>query len=179
MKEMAEKQLTNREIPEALENKGSAGCSTQAPNPMEVSPPKVRIFEAIRGWAALVLAVTEHANVSHLDLLCHEGKSGRSLAEARRLLSWAFLEVSDTSDYLAIAWLEQCVSLGRRSISDGLKGDPPAKLPAVIQTYRRLATALGPEDIDDTIAAGLLGQRRPRSRVWPRGFLARLGLRDR
>lgn len=179
MREMAEKTLTNRESPEALGSSRSEGDTTRAPTPTSISPPKVRIFEAIRGWAALVLSVTEHTRVSHLDLLRHEGKSGRELAEARRLLTWAFMEVSDMDDNGAIAWLEQCISLGRRSISDGLKGEPPEKLAAVIQTYRRLATSLGPADVADTIAAGLLGQRKPRSRLWPRGFLARLGLRDK
>lgn len=148
-------------------------------NEKSLSPPKIRIEEAIRGWAALVLAVREHVNVSMVDLLRHDGRSSQALAEARRLLIWAFLEVSDTDDDASIAWLEQCIKLGRRSISDGLKGEPPERLSSVIQTYRRLAPALGPADVADTIAAGLLGQRKPRSRVWPKGFLARLGLRNK
>lgn len=143
------------------------------------TPPRIRITDAIHGWAALVLAVREHTCVSMGDLLRHDGRSSRALADARRLLIWSFVEVSDAKDEdAAIAWLEQCMKLGHRSIVDCLKEPVPEKLRDVMRTYQRLVVALGPADVADTIAAGLLGQRKPRSRVWPKGFLERLGLRN-
>lgn len=147
--------------------------STQA---VGLGPPKLSIASAIHGWAALVLAVTSKSRVSHIDLLRHEGRSSKELADARRLLVWAFLEVVDFDDDMAIAWIEQCVALGRRSIMDGLKGDPPEELEEVVATYSRLVHEMGDDDVREAVAAGLLGERKPRARVWPRGFLARLGL---
>lgn len=143
------------------------------------TPPKIHISEAIRGWAALVLAVREFSCVSMEDLLRHDGRSSRALTEARRLLIWAFLEVSDGANTdESVAWLEQCMTFGARSIAESLKGEAPDKLQDALRTYQRLLLELGPADVADTIAAGLLGQRKPRSRIWPKGFLERLGLRN-
>lgn len=143
-----------------------------------LGPPRLTVGPAVRGWAALVLAVTSKTRVSHIDMLRHEGRSSKELADARRLLVWAFLEVCDIEEGMGIAWLEQCVALGRRSIMDGLKGDPPEELKEVVETYTRLMQEMGDEDVQEAVAAGLLGERKPRARIWPRGFLTRLGLAE-
>jgi hypothetical protein len=146
--------------------------------PIGLGPPKLSIVSAIRGWAALVLAVTSKTKVSHIDLLRHSGRSSKELADGRRLLVWAFLEVADVEEDMAISWLEQCVALGRRSIMDGLKDEPPAELAEVVALYGRLVREMGEEDVQEAVAAGLLGERKPRARVWPKGFLAKLGLSE-
>ena len=143
----------------------------------QFGPPKLDIGPAIKGWAAVVLAVTSKSKVSHIDLLRHTGRSSEALAEARRLTIWVFMEVVDADDEdYAVGWLEQCLGLSRRSITDALKGEPPALLRACVETYARLRRQMGPSDVLEAIAAGLLGQRRHRARVWPKGFLERLGI---
>lgn len=145
--------------------------------PIAASPPKIAMGPAVRGWAALVLAVAAHSRLSHEAILRHEGRSGKRLADARRLLVWAFMEVVELPEDLATAWLEQCLQLGRRSILDALRrGEPPAQLAGVLATYSRLMREMGPEDVREAVTAGILGERRPRATVWPKGLLERLGL---
>ncbi len=176
MSETARKLLTDQEFPGCI---GKENPMRNNPAPGDTSAlPRIHLSETLRGWAALVLAVQEHSMASMTTLLRRGGRGTSALAEARRLLIWAFLEVSDLDDDASIAWIEQCITLSRRSIVDSLRGPAPDKLPEVIQTYRRLAVSLGPADVACTIAAGLLGQHKPRSRVWPKGFLERLGLRN-
>ena len=177
MSETARKMPTHRAIPLSL-GKGEIMCITNKPHAVSVSPPKLTIASAIRGWAALVLAVTNTTRISHVDLLRHTGRSGKELADARRLLVWAFLEVADIEEDTAISWIEQCVALCRRSIVDALKAEPPEELRATVELYSRLMREMGAEDSREAVTAGLLGQRKPRARVWPKGFLAKLGLNE-
>lgn len=145
--------------------------------PVTANPPRIALAPIMHGWAALVMAVSSYCRVSHFDILQHEGRSSKRLADARRLLAWAFLEVADMDEELAIAWLEQCLQLGRRSILDGLRiGDPPAGLPEVVATYTRLMREMGPADFKEAIGAGIIGERRPRANIWPKGFGKKFGL---
>jgi len=141
-----------------------------------LNQPRVHIAEAIRGWAAVVLTAVHHTGFSHVSLLRRPGRSSAALASARRLLIWLFMEVADGDVDTSKAWLEQCMGLCRRSIEEALKGEPPETLPDALATCRRLIVGLGPEDVAEVIAAGLLGERKPRSRLWSKGFLERLGL---
>jgi len=152
-------------------------CKEKQPVPC-FRPPPLNILTAMKGWAALVLAVSTHLKISHIDLLRHKGRSGPNLTKARRLLVWAFMEVSDAPYRDSMAWLEQCVALGQKSLKNNLQGVPPADLAEVVATYSRLLHTLGAADVHDAIAAGLFGRRMPRARVWPKGFLARLELQD-
>jgi hypothetical protein len=141
-----------------------------------LGPPKIGIGAAIHGWAALVLAVADHCGVSHVAVLRHGGRASRVLVESRRLLVWAFLEVSDMDEAVSISWLEQCMALGRRTLTDALRAQAPDGLQDVIATYHRLFKIMGPADVKEVVSAGLLGERRPRARMWSKGFLKRLGL---
>lgn len=145
--------------------------------PVVASPPKIALGPAIHCWVALVLAVMERCQLSHHDILRHEGRSSKRLADARRLLIWAFMEVAGVEEDLAIAWLEQCLLLGRRTIVDGLRlGGPPDGLAETLATYSRLVREMGPEDVREAVAAGILGERKPRATLWPKGYFKKLGL---
>lgn len=141
-----------------------------------LNQPRVHIAEAIRGWAAVVLTAVHHSGFSHISLLRQPGRSSAALASARRLLIWLFMEVSDSNADTSKAWLEQCMGLCRRSIEETLKSEPPESLSDALATCNRLLVGLGVEDMAEVIAAGLLGERKPRSRLWSRGFLERFGL---
>ena len=145
--------------------------------PASAAPPKIAMFDVIRGWVALVLAVSHACRLTHLDILGHEGRSSERLAKARRLLCWAFMEVAELDTDLATAWLEQCLQLGHRSIVDNVnRGEPPEKLQEVLELYSRLYREMGPEDVRTAATSGILGERRPRATYWPKGFLQKLGL---
>jgi len=148
--------------------------------PGATGPPAAQIESAIQAWVAAVLSVLSQIQVPHLELLRYRGRTRatRNLTMARRLLIWLFVEVSDASTALAIAWLEQCLGLGKRSIKDVLAGAPPVELQPALQVYTRLMTELGPDDVAKAVAAGVLGQRSDCwARIWPKGFLERLGVR--
>jgi hypothetical protein len=145
--------------------------------PVTASPPKIALGPAIHCWVALVLAVMERSKLSHHDILRHAGRSSKRLADARRLLIWAFMEVAGVGEDLAIAWLEQCLQLGRRTIVDGLRlGAPPEGLAETVATYSRLVREMGPEDVSEAVTAGIVGERKPRATLWPKGFFQKLGL---
>lgn len=141
------------------------------------SPPKVSLYEAIKAWSVMVLAVCCHAKIAPGDLTKRTGRPSRREAQAKKLLCAAFLEVSDSDGELVISWLEQCLQLGRRSIVDGLREEQePAGLAEVLQLYTRLMREAGPDEIRELAATGLFGERRSRGTVWPKGLLEKLGL---
>lgn len=147
------------------------------PMPIPASLPRLAMAEVVRGWVALVLAVSHVTRLTHNDILRHVGRSSKRLADARRLLCWAFMEVTELDSDLGMRWLEQCVALGHRSVADNLgQGGPPPELGEALQIYQRLVRAMGAEDVKIAAAAGILGAPRQRSTLWPKGFLKRLGL---
>ena len=153
--------------------KGIGATMNQAIN---LTPPKIELVSIIKHWVALVLAVCHHTGVSHIHLLKHTGRSGKELADARRLLAWCLLEVCNGDTNMVIAWMEEVMALGRKSISNGLRGEPPPGIHEVLEIYTNLCRRLGPGDVGESIAAGLLGQKTSRARLFPKGFLERLGL---
>jgi len=146
--------------------------------PGGLTPPRLHLHEATRAWAALVLAVSSYTRVSHIDLLRRQGRSYMALANARKLLVWAFIEVADTPETVSMAWLEQCMALGRRSIRDILRDERPEGLEAVLTLYAELTNRLGSDEIIEAVTAGMLGERSPKARLWPKGFMRGLGLSE-
>lgn len=143
------------------------------------APPKISVAPAVNGWAALVLAVCHTANVGVERILRRSRRASRSISDARRLLIWAFLEVTDSrDDDMNLGWLEQTMGLNKRAVKGMLREQPPEELRAVVALFSRLHRAMGQEDVHEVITAGLLGERKERPREWTRGFLARMGLSD-
>jgi len=146
--------------------------------PQGLTPPKLALSAMTKAWVALVFAVSSCSRVSHIDLLRRPGRSYTALASARQLLVWAFAEISDAPDFITEAWLEQCMILGRRSIHEILRGQRPDDLEAVLAVYAELIKRLGDDEIQEAVSAGFVGERSPKARLFPKGFLASLGLAE-
>lgn len=161
-----------------LSGTGRSIVKEHTPAIVAAAPPKISLFEILKAWTILVLAVSHLTKVAHYDMVHRSGRPSRREAEAKRLLCAAFLEVVGAEEgELAIAWLEQSLQLGRRSVVDSLRElQDPAALAEVLQVYSRLMRELGPDEVKELVAAGLFGERRSRATVWPKGFLKKLGL---
>lgn len=144
---------------------------------LRVIPPKLPVQSVMSQWVALVLAVSDYAEVSTNDLLFHTSRSGRILAEARRLLVWGFREVCDTEEPETVAWLTMAMSLNKRAIITILTEGSPQGLREVVETYTRLVPLIGYDELREAVGAGIFGQRGERSRLWSKGFTESLGLR--
>lgn len=138
------------------------------------SPPKPWGYDLIKAWIALVLAVSHHSSISHIQLLEHKGRASQRLAIARRQLIWTFLEICNLSDTLAISWLTAHASLCHRTIKEALKGNPPEGLQRITRTYAYLYQALSPAEVEEAAESGLMGQRVHPGKVLSNAFMTQL-----
>jgi len=139
--------------------------------------PKIDLLLVLRGWIALVLAVSYVTDVHHVKLLRHSGRTSKRLCEARRLLLFGLIEALGGNHVVALSWLEELLSTSRRTVSEWVKGDKPERLKVVLLVYAILYDSLSSADVDVAIAAGLLGQRMFLAAKWPRSLFQRLGLK--
>ena len=145
--------------------------------PDTLGPPLLPIMDGLKGWVAVVLAVCDVTRVSHINILQTPGRVGTQVTDARRLLTWAFIEVADAETSVSTSWLEQFTGLTRRTVTGYIAGERPGALGETLECYTRLMVEMSQRDVWDAISAGLVGAPQNRSRRWPRGFHQRLGLR--
>lgn len=115
-------------------------------------------YDLVYKYIALVLSVLSLTDVSHVMLYRTKHRPKNKVAEARKLLIWAFMEISRDGPEIATVLLSHFTGLCLKTITESLKSEPPDALESAIARYHAAVTMLGPDDIKHALACGILGE---------------------